>query len=129
MPRQERGIAAFPIGQDHCPVSELSDTEDQKAMTTYLNQCRSYLGVCKIDGGVHDLVAVAHPGMDEKIEWLVEHYHNGAPPKSDEVKIVEWQNGLYPFSIGDFFTNTVLTQIYNVPGEDAVQVAEALAAA
>ena len=124
------GIFVFPVGlADQCLVSALSDTDDQKAMAAYRNQqCRSYLGVCKVKGEVHDLVAVEHPGMDTKIEWLVDHFHNGATPKPDEVKIVEWQNGLYPFSIGDFYTKTVLPQAFNVPVGDAVKVAEELAA-
>ena len=44
------------------------------------------------------------------------------------MKIVEWQNGHYPFSVGDFFTKTVLPQVYDVPDDNAVKVAEALAA-
>lgn len=112
-------------------VSELSDTEqaDQKVMTTYLNERRgTHMGVCRIDGGVEDLVAVENPGVDQRIEWLIEHCSTGATPTPDEVKIVEWQNGLYPFSIGDFYTKTVLPQAFNVPVGDAVKVAEELAA-
>ena len=124
------GIFAFPVGlSDQCLASALSDADDQKAMAAYMNHCRStYLGVCKVSGDVQDFVAVEVPSVATQIEWTIEHYKTVGSPKPGEVKIVEWQHGLYPFAIGDFFTNTVLPQVYNVPDADAVAVAEALAA-
>jgi len=100
------GIFPLHTGLVYGPDTSNDPSDDdnaQRAARAYMDECQGFLVVCKngVEGDIEMRIAVSKPDTDQMIAWAIEHY-NAAPPKPNEIKLVEHEGGLYPFEAGAF---------------------------
>lgn len=108
------GIFPLPVGA-LLPSAEGTTREyseplrsKQRVSCAYVDECASHIGMRKTAAsttewdGAGDRVVAPLPDTDQMVRWFAEHYADHAPPQEDEIKIVQWKGGLFPFEAGAF---------------------------